>query len=391
MLLGVSAIAVLCRRKHPWLIVGWLWYVGMLVPVIGIVQVGSQAHADRYTNLPLIGIAILLTWTVAEWTASWRNRAPALGVAGGLVIVVLMAGARVQTAFWRNSETLWLHTLACTSDDNALAQSNLGNYLYQQGHLDEAIVHCRKALEIWPDDPGANNCLGFAQLQEGHVEDAIVHFNAALESKPDYAPAHNNLGMALYQTGHFDEAISHFEAALAHDPELSDAHNNLGVALVQTSRPDEAVVHYQRAIELKPDYLGAENNLAWVLATSPKASVRDGARAVEFALKANQLAGREPDHPPHPGCCLCGSGTIPEAIDTASQALQLATEPEPHRLCEHAAKGNRPLPGGPAAARQGPRSLSDDAMGCLLQVRHDCALAALHRRPRKSGSCLVNA
>jgi Flp pilus assembly protein TadD len=190
--------------------------------------------------------------------------------------------------------------------------------------LDEAIEHCRKALEIWPDDPGANNCLGFAQLQKGQVEDAIVHFNTAIEARPDYAPAQNNLGMALYQTGHYEEAVPHFERALATDPDLADAHNDLGAALVQTGHPDEAIVHYERALELKPDYLGAENNLAWVLATSPKASARDGTRAVDLALKANQLAAGNLTLLRTLAAAYAEAGQFQEAIKTAQQALELA-------------------------------------------------------------------
>jgi len=210
-------------------------------------------------------------------------------------------------------------------DRNALAQSNLGNWLFQQGRLDEAILHCRKALEIWPDDAGANNCLGFALLQEGRSDEAIPHFDTALKAQPDFAAAHNNLGMALLQRGQVDPAIAQFQSALQTDPDLPDTHNNLGAALLRQGRAKEAVVHYQRALELKPDYAGAANNLAWVLATSPEASLRDGSRAVKLAQRANQLSNGSNLVIWRTLAAACAEARqFPEAIAAAQQALELA-------------------------------------------------------------------
>ena len=163
-------------------------------------------------------------------------------------------------------------------------------------------------------------------LQKGHVDEAIARFQTALSARPDYAPAHSNLGMALFQLGRVDEAIAHFRNALNAYSTVADIHNNLGAALVQKGQPEEAVAHYQKALELKPDYPGACNNFAWVLATSPQASIRNGSRAVQLARQANQLAGG--------GnlvilrtlaAAYAEAGRFPEAIETANQALQLAT------------------------------------------------------------------
>lgn len=324
-LVAVSAAAVYWRNPRPWLLTGWLWYLGMLVPVAGLIQVGGQARADRYTYLPQIGVYLLLTWTLVELGERWRNRRLVLVGGAAAALAILAACARTQTGYWRNSESLWTRALACTSN-NALAESNLASLLYQEGQLNEALAHGQKALEIQPDNVGANNCVGFVLLEKGHVDEAIAHFQTALRARPDYAPAHSNLGMALFQLGRVDEAIAHFRNALEADPTEADIHNNLGAALVKTGQFEEAVAHYQKALELRPDFPGACNNFAWVLATSPQAPMRNGARAVQLAQQANQLAGG--------GnlvilrtlaAAYAEAGRFPEAIETANQALHLAT------------------------------------------------------------------
>jgi len=324
-LAAVTAGVIYGRHKRPYLLVGWLWYLGMMAPVIGLVQVGTQARADRYTYLPQIGLCLLLTWTAAEISVSWRHRRRVLGASGAVILAVLIACARVQTAHWRDSESLWTHTLACTSD-NAIAESNLGNILFHAGQLDEAVHHFQNALQLQPEYGDAHNGLGFILLQQGRVDEAIAHFEAAVKKRPAFAAAHNNFGMALLQAGRFDEAIVHFQKALETEPSQAESHNNLGYALLRKGQVDEAVAHYQKAIELNPDYAGADNNLAWMLATSPQASIRNGVKAVELAQRANQLSGA--------GnlvilrtlaAAYAEAGRFPEAIETAGQALRLAT------------------------------------------------------------------
>src|SRR5208283_2330716 len=192
LLLAISGAAWAFRQTHPCLVVGWLWYLGMLIPVIGMVQISYYAHADRYTYLPQIGLYLLLTWAAAELCAGWRHRRVMLGGCATVILMALIFCARAQTAYWRNSELLWTHTLACTSD-NFIAQNNLGNALVQEGAVDEAIAHFQKALQIRPDYAEAHNNLGNALLQRGAVAEAIVHFQKALQIQPDYAKAHNNL------------------------------------------------------------------------------------------------------------------------------------------------------------------------------------------------------
>ena len=392
LLLAISGAAWAFRRTHPWLVVGWLWYLGMMIPVIGIVQISYYAHAGRYTYLPQIGLYVMLTWAAADCCAGWRHRRVVLGVVATMVMAALMVGASIHTSYWRDSESLWTHTLACTSG-NYIAYNNLGNALLQKGHVneaiaqyqkalqinpnradadinlgnalirkgsvDEAIAHYQKALQIKPDFAGAyynlgdalirkgsvNEAiaqyqkalqikpdyaeahvnLGNALLQKGSVDEALAHYQRALQIKPDFAEAHYNLGDALIRKGSVDQAIAHFQRALEIDPDFAEAHINLGHALIRKGKMDEAIAHFQKALQVSPDYAEAQKSLAWVLATCPQASLRNGKRAVELAQRANQLTGD--GNPVVLGTLAAAyaeAGRFPEAVATAQRALQLA-------------------------------------------------------------------
>jgi tetratricopeptide (TPR) repeat protein len=320
LLAGLSAVAWVQWRKQPWLLVGWLWYLVMLLPVAGIIQVGDQAHADRYTYLPQIGIYVALAWMVAEW----RVNHAALGGLMASVLAVLMVCAWKQTSYWQNSETLWTHTLACTTD-NGVASNNLGADLLRKGRVDEAMVHCQKALEINADDARSHNIFGLALVQKGRVDEAISHFQRALEINPGKASAHLNLGLALLQKGRVDEAISQYQDALQINPGYGQAHNNLGNAFLQKGNVSEAIAHFQRAVQLEPDYPWRKNTLAWLLATCPEASLRNGKKAVELARQANALTGGENPIILHTlAAAFAEAGRYSEAVETAQHALRLA-------------------------------------------------------------------
>jgi Tfp pilus assembly protein PilF len=264
-LTGISAAAVIWRRRFPYLLVGWFWYVGMMVPVIGLVQVGSHAMADRYTYLPQIGLCMAVAWGVEQLTASWRHRRWVCGVASVLAVLVLTGLAWQQASYWRNSETLWTRTLACTAQ-NDVAHNNLGNTLADRGQADAAISHYRKALEIKPYDAVSHYNLGTVLKGTGQVDAAIAHFRKALEIKPDYAEAHNNLGNVLRGRGQIDEAIAHYQKALEIKPDDAEAHNNLGVALAGRGQFDAAIAHFQKVLEIKPDFAEGYNNFGIALA-----------------------------------------------------------------------------------------------------------------------------
>jgi tetratricopeptide (TPR) repeat protein len=269
LLAGISTGVFILRRRRPYFLTGWLWYLIMLAPVIGIVQVGAQARADRYTYLPQIGLYLLLTWAAADLCAGWRHRRVVLGGGSTIILMALIFCARAQTAYWRNSESLWTHTLACTSD-NFIGHNNLGTALLKTGNADEAMVHYQMALEINPDYAEAHYNLGYALLKMGNVDEAIAHFQKALQINPDYADAHNNLGYALIQKGNVDEAIPHFQKALQINPDYADAHNNLGNILLEKGSVDEAIIHFQKALQIKPDDADAHNNLGTALLQKDK-------------------------------------------------------------------------------------------------------------------------
>ena len=235
---GISTAALVWRRRFPYLFVGWFWYVGMLVPVIGLVQVGLQSMADRYTYLPQIGLCIAVTWGVAQLAVSWRYRFRVYGATAALAVLLLMGLAWRQTSYWRDSETLWTHTLAYTTH-NFLPHNNLGLALAQKGQVDEAVTHFRKALEIKPDYANAHQNLGVALEGRGQSDAAIAHYQRALELKPDYPDiTHNNLGSALARRGQLDAAIVHFRKALELRPDYVEARNNLDLALRLRGQPD---------------------------------------------------------------------------------------------------------------------------------------------------------
>ena len=264
LLLCICVGAVVWRRNYPYFLVGWFWYLGMLVPVIGLVQVGSQAMADRYTYLPQIGLAIALAWGADRAIGTWPGCSWLRAGTFALVVGALMGCAWQQTSYWRNSEALWRHAVDCTIS-NAVAHQNLGAVLAENKHFDEAIAEYWKSLENRPIYPEAHYNLAAALAELGQLDKAIAEYERTLEIKPDYAEAHNNLGNALVKRGRFEEAIVHYQEALTIEPDYAGAHNNFGIALVGRGRLDEAIPHFRKAVELAPDFASARRNLELAL------------------------------------------------------------------------------------------------------------------------------
>ena len=298
-LLAISAMAIVLRKKRPYVLTGWFWYVGMLVPVIGIVQIGEQAHADRYTYLPHIGLFLLIVWTAADLATAWHIRGKYLWLAATTTIAVLSYGAVVQTSFWKNSEGLWDHTLSVTSN-NDFAHNNLGFLYLRRGELDKAISHFETALKIRSGNSQMRYNLGTALVhtnlanalaREGRPEEAIIHYEEAVKLRPDYGDAYYNFGSVLFQQGRIDDAIAQWQKALAIQPNDAAAHTSLGNAFLQKGWPEKAIAHYQKAAQIDPGEVNARNNMAWVLATSSDPSIRNGAMAVNLAAQAVEVSG----------------------------------------------------------------------------------------------------
>jgi protein O-mannosyl-transferase len=268
---GVILIAGIClgffswRRKRPYFLVGWLWYLGMLVPVLGLIQISRHARADRYTYLPLIGIFILLAWAAGELFPRWRQRRQTLGVAAAFALAALTVGTVKQASYWRNSESLWVHALACT-ENNYIAHNNLGLALEAQGNSLEAGRHYEKAIEINPSFVEAHNNFGIWLARGGQSMEAARQFQKAIELQPDCAAAYSGLGNVLADQGQWAEAIANYEKAIGFDPDFAAAQYNLGNALALQGRFAEAIGHFQKALQLRPDDAKTRQSLDAALA-----------------------------------------------------------------------------------------------------------------------------
>jgi protein O-mannosyl-transferase len=229
-LAAVTLVTWRGARRRPYLLTGWLWYLGTLVPVIGLVQVGVQSMADRYTYIPLVGLFVMIAWGVPELAAGWRYRQAALPVAAGTLLGVLSVATWRQLGYWRDDFTLFSRALRVTRN-NYVAQNEVGVALARMGIPDEAAAHFRESLRIRPDFPDAHYNWGVALLGEGKLDPAIAQFTEALRYRPDSADGHNNLGIALYQEGKLDEAIAQFTEALRIAPGHASARANLDVCL----------------------------------------------------------------------------------------------------------------------------------------------------------------
>ena len=325
LLVGISVGVFLLRRKRPWLLVGWLWYLGMLAPVIGLLQVGNQAHADRYTYLPQIGIYLLVAWVARDAFSSRRWGRLILGAASLSVIAALMACATIQTSYWRNSMSLWTHTLSCTSRNYA-AYNNLGIVFFQRGQAAQAIDEYQKALEIKPDFLEARHNLANASASLGRSAEAIEQYQKALEINPDDAAAHNSLGTVLLQQGRPADAIAQYQQALRINPDYAEAHYNLGNALVSRGRLDDAIDQYQQAVRIRPDYADAQGNLGHALLRAGNVEeaighLREALRLMPDSVVAHYNLGN----------ALLQSGRAPEAINQYEQALRINPDFTPAR------------------------------------------------------------
>jgi tetratricopeptide (TPR) repeat protein len=317
LLAGITAWALWRARKAPWLAVGWFWFLGMLAPVIGLVQAGGQSLADRYSYLPGIGLGIMLVWGLHDLAAERPRLRAALATAAGLAVMLLALLAWRQTGVYRDSGTLWEATLR--SCPNCLPAHNfLANWLMDQGRWDEALDHCRQALAILPNDIEARNNLSRVFLHQGKLDEAIAEALQSIQSQPRSAGNRQTLARAYLQKGDFAAAAGALREAIQISPDTPDAWCNLGYALLQQGRAAEALPAYQRALELNPDYALAHNDLANILLRQGRLdeAMDHFQRAVEltptFAEAHYNLAG-----------ILASRGRLDEAIAHCQKAVAL--------------------------------------------------------------------
>lgn len=253
---ALIAIAILALRRD-YLAVGWLWFLGTLVPMIGLVQIGLQSRADRYTYIPLIGLAIMVGWGAAELFANHRPVAIALGA---VVCVAWFAVAWIDVGYWRDSSSLFEHAIQVT-DGNYVAYNNLGAAERRMNRLNEAMVNFEHALRIKPHYADAENNLGEALLAEGRAQEAIPHIMAALRFDSNLPEAHVNLGAALSRAGRYRDAEIEYRSALGLAPDSADAHGGLGVALTEQGEIDQAIPELAESVSIKPDDADGHYNL----------------------------------------------------------------------------------------------------------------------------------
>jgi protein O-mannosyl-transferase len=319
LLVAISLVAIAWWQKRPYFVVGWLWYLGMLVPVIGLVQISYYARADRYTYLPQIGLYVLVAWGAVELFGGWRYRRAVLGCSSAVILAGLAACAYVQTGYWKDSVSLWTHTLACVPG-NYYAHNNLGGALADRGRYAEAIAHYEQALQLKPDDAKAHLNLGGALARQGRLPEAVEHFERAVQLQPDFAGAYINLGNALAAQGKLAEAIEHYNRALQLRPDDAKAHLNLGNALARQGKLPEAVEHFERALQLRPDDAQILNNLGNAFAAQRKL-----VEAIDYYQRALRLKPDNVQAHYNLGNVLASQGKLTEAISHLQQALDMAT------------------------------------------------------------------
>jgi tetratricopeptide (TPR) repeat protein len=360
LLLAISAGVACFVRRRPYLAVGWLWFLGGLVPVIGVVQVGIQSMADRYTYVPLIGIFIMVVWGLAEFATpsssssfsssssnprvaqarksrqpgdaqpaairAWRPQTIALAGAAAVALAACVLLTLRQVRYWRNSETLFLRAVE-VSPNNYLAYNNIGFYLSKlPDRSAEAIDYYRKSLAINPAYEDALNNLGYALAAQKHYTDAIGWYRKALQVRPGHVEVNNNLGNALSEIGQIDEAIQRYRFVLQRQSDHADAHNNLGIALAMQGKLDEAIPHFRDAIRFKPNYASAHSNLGNALAAQHKLD-----EAIREYQESLRLSPEDPQAHNNLGNALAEQGRLNEAIPHYNEALRLnANNPEAH-------------------------------------------------------------
>jgi tetratricopeptide (TPR) repeat protein len=316
-LAGVSGAVIWRARRQPYLFTGWLWYLGTLVPVIGLVQAGTQSMADRYTYIPLVGLFIMVAWCLPHSLVEQRKpRMVAVATAAALLVsCAVLTGFQVR--HWKNNETLFRHVLNVTKD-NHLAHENLGRALLDQGKFAEATAEFAALLRIKPDSAPAHNNLANALAAQGKAAEAIAEYQAALRIKPDFAEAHNNLAGTIAGQGKLAEATAEYQAALRIKPDLAEAHNNLANTLIRQGRLAEAVAECQAALRIKPDLAEAHYNLGNALASEGKVAEAIAEYRASLRIKPDNVGAHN-----NLGAALASQDKVAEAMGEYAAALRI--------------------------------------------------------------------
>ena len=340
LLVGLTALSFSWRRTSPWLLTGWLWFVGSLVPVIGLVQVGAQGHADRYTYIPSIGFFCALVWGVHHLLSRRRHGkwiGHGLAAASLAACLALTVG---QLRCWRDNVQLFAHALAHTRN-NAPAQNNLGVALSNLGRAQEALEHYREAIRLQPANAQARFNLGVELANSGQLEAAAEQFSEALHRDPQNASLLNNLGSVLAQQGKYPEALDQFRLAMRSNPQYAKSYVNAAAAYQALGQAEPAIAHYQAALSLSPGSIDTLRRLAFLLATCPFEAQRQPDLAVQLASRAVELTSRLEADPFETLAIAYGAaGQYSNAVATVEQGLKIA---QTHGMAQLIGKFQRQL------------------------------------------------
>jgi protein O-mannosyl-transferase len=322
LLAAITAWVIRRARPQPYLAVGWFWFVVMLAPTIGLLQVGIQSMADRYSYVAGVGVLVMVVWGADDWLGT---RPSLLGTVAALAVAACAILTPMQVAYWRTSETLFQHAVAVT-DNNYLAYNNLGFDLSNRGETERAMAYFQKSLEINSNYDEAHNNLGYALAALGRYKEATNEYIKALSLNPRLTEAHNNLGIALGDLGLADAGIHEYQVALEENPRHAGAHNNYGVALAMQGKLDDAIAQFRLAVACQENYLSAHSDLGNALAM--KGDLEGAIREYEFCLK---LDAKDAHVHNNLGNALSQQGKLEEAAAQYRLALELKPEnPEAH-------------------------------------------------------------
>jgi len=360
LLVAISVAVFRIKRTKPYFAVGWFWYLGTLVPVIGLIQVGFQAMADRYTYVPLIGLSIIVAWGVPDILGKWRIKSVILAILSAIILSALTLCTGFQIRCWKNSIALFEHAKNVTQN-NYVAYHKLGDAVLAEGQVDTAIKYYSEAIRIKPDFIPARINMGVALRKDGKLEKALDQLSKALSLKKNFATIHYEIGLTLEEMGRYDEAISHFRKVLRINPDHAKAYNNLGVILARQGEYKEAIASFYKAIRIDTRYAGAYYNigklftnqgkfedailnyrkallfnpdntqalytLAWILATHKNEEFRNGVDAVRLAERlCNITQYNDPLALDALAAAYAESGKFAKAVLTAKKAQKMAVD-----------------------------------------------------------------
>jgi len=329
---GCALLLILCTglfvwhaRGQPYLLVGWLWFLGTLVPTIGIVQVGLQSMADRYTYLPSIGILILAVWGVNDLLNSHPQKIKIAAVAGSIVFAVCLAITSIQIGYWQNSITLARHAIEVT-ENNYVAYDSIGRALTERGQVDEALPFFEEAARVGPHYLQSQINLAFVLQSKNRQAEAIKYWERAVQLSPNDPGWRCDFGMALVQDGRLEDAADQFNKVIRLHPDFFMAHYDLASDLFKQGKTAEAVAQYRETLRLQPDFSDALNQIAWILSTNPDPKLGSSREAVQFSKRACEISQFK-----QPGClttlsaAYAQAGQFSAAIATAQKARALAS------------------------------------------------------------------